>query len=66
MCHELDDYIIASDDLYKQAVDFTKKSSDQLNAIQQLEARLGISFLETAVQEGEQDIVRHVFKRKWK
>lgn len=42
---------IGCDDLYKQAVDFTKKSSDQLNALQQLETRLGIALLDTAFEE---------------
>ena len=56
-------YILACDDLYKQAIDFTRKSSDQLNALQQLEARLGMSFLETTAEEGEKDIVRYVISK---
>ena len=41
-------------------VDFTKRSDDQLTNIQQLEARLGMSFLETAAEEGKKDVVKHV------
>ena len=52
--------IIACDDLYKQAVDFTKRSDDQLANIQQLETRLGTGFLETAAEEGRKDVVKHV------
>ena len=46
--------------LYKQVVDFTKRSDDQLTIIQQLETRLGMSFLETAAEEGKKDVVKHV------
>ena len=51
--------ITACDDLYEQAVDFTKKSSSQLNTIQQLESRLGMT-LETAEEDGEKDVIKHV------
>lgn len=56
-------YILACDDLYKQAVDFTRKSNDQLNAMQQLECRLGMGFLESAAEEGEKDVVRNVLSK---
>ena len=41
-------------------VDFTKKSDDQLTIIQQLETRLGMSFLVTAAEEGKKDVVKYV------
>lgn len=46
---------IACDDLYTQAVEFSKKCSGQINTIQQLESRLG----QQSAANGEKDIVRH-------
>lgn len=40
-----------------------KKSSDQSNAIQQMENRLGTGFLEAAAEEGERAIVQHVLSK---
>ena len=45
----------ACDDLYTQAVDFSKKCSGQVNAIQQLESRLD----QQSAANGEKDIVQH-------
>jgi len=52
-------YITACDDSCEQAFDYTKKSSGQLNTIQQLESRLSMT-LETAVEDGEKDVIKHV------
>ena len=45
----------ACDDLYTQAVEFSKKCSGQVNAIQQLESRLD----QQLAANGEKDIVQH-------
>ena len=45
----------ACDDLYAQAVEFSKKCSGQVRAIQQLESRMD----QQSATSGEKDIVQH-------
>lgn len=47
--------VLACDDLYAQAIEFSKKCSGQVHAIQQLESRMD----QQSATSGEKDIVQH-------
>ena len=51
---------IACDDLYQQAIEFSKKSGDHLSTMQQLEGSFDSMNLDAAIEDGKRVAVRHV------